>query len=113
MAHKVTYVRDALQSVPYTPTSAVTEGTVVVQEDLVGVAVRDIAANELGAIYIAGSMDFPKTAATAYTAGKKVYWDVADEEATEDDDTGTNKQIGKVEQSALAADTTVRVLISQ
>ena len=112
MAPLVNFVSEGA-TLDYTPGAAAAEGAVVVQEDLIGVVVRDIAANELGAIRISGVMDFPKTAATDYTAGKPVYWDVADQEATEDSDTGTNKQIGKVAASALAADTTVRVLVSQ
>ena len=113
MAHVVTRKYDALETVPYTPGSDVVQGTVVVQEDLVGVMVRATATGKVGALAIAGIWDFPKTAVTAYTVGKPVYWDVADEEATEDSDTGTNKQIGKVAASALSADTVVSVLISQ
>jgi len=102
-------------AIDYTPSAAVSAGDVVVQEELVGIAKLDIAADELGALAVVGVFDFPKAtgSSTAITAGKKVYWDVADQQAKEDDETGANKLIGKVVQSATDADTTVRVRLSQ
>ena len=111
MAHTV-YFKHVGDTIDYTPSSAVTAGTVVVQEELVGVAVNDIAANTKGALAVSGVFDFPKTAATAYTAGKKVYWDATDEDAQEDADSGTNKPIGLVAEDAASADTLVRCLMS-
>ena len=102
-------------SIDYTPSAAVTAGDVVVQEDLVGVAKLDIAANVLGALAVAGVFDFPKTAGVgeAIAAGAKVYWDVADAVAKTDDETGANKLIGKTVRAAGDDDTTVRVRLSQ
>jgi len=50
---------------------------------------------------------------TAITAGATVYWDVADQEAKEDSETGANKLVGKVVKAAGDDDTTVRVRLSQ
>ena len=102
-------------SIDYTPDSDVSAGDVVVQEELVGVAKLDIEANRLGALAVTGVFDFPKATGggTAIAAGKKVYWDVADGEAKEDDETGANKLIGKTVAAAGDDDTTVRVRLSQ
>ena len=100
--------------VEYTPSSAVTAGTVVVQGTLVGVALQDIAANALGALSVEGVFDFPKTAAgsgQAIAVGVAVYWDDTNDVATTT--SSGNTLIGKVVLAALTTDTTVRVRISQ
>ncbi len=106
------HVGDAID---YTPGSDVSAGDVVVQQELVGVAKLDIPANTLGALAVTGVFDFPKATGvdTAIAAGKNVYWDVADVEAKEDDETGANKLIGKTVAAAGDDDTTVRVRLSQ
>lgn len=103
------------EAIDYTPTSAVTAGDVVVLGDLVGVAKRDIAANELGSLHVAGMLDFPKAtgASTGITAGTNVYWDDAGDIATADDASGANKLIGKCVLAASDADTVVRVRMNQ
>ena len=103
------------ESIDYTPGAAVAAGDVVVQGDLVCVAKVDIPANALGALAVAGVFDFPKAtgASTAIAVGKKVYWDVADQEAKEDDETGANKLIGKSVLAAGDDDATVGVRLSQ
>ena len=102
-------------SIDYTPSAAVTAGDVVVQEDLIGVAKLDIAADALGALAMTGVFSFPKTAGVgeAIAAGAKVYWDVADAVAKTDDESGANKLIGKTVKAAGDDDTTVRVRLSQ
>jgi len=102
-------------SVDYTPGSAKTAGDVVVQGELVAVAKRDIAANELGSLAIEGVYDFPKAAGggTAIAAGDNVYWDVAEGVAKEDAEAGANKLIGKCVLAAADAATTVRAKLNQ
>ncbi len=102
-------------AVDYTPSAAVAAGAVVVQGDLVGVAKTPIAANVLGALAVGGVFDFPKATGggSGIAAGKKVYWDVADAQAKEDDESGANKLLGKTIKVAADADTTVRVRLSQ
>jgi len=98
--------------IPHTPSSALTAGDVVVQVDLIGIATEDIAANALGSLAVEGIFELPKQAATAMPLGTIVYWDDADDEVQTTADTGTNKQLGKVTEAALAADTTVRVKLT-
>ena len=100
-------------SIDYTPSSAVTAGDVIVQNDLVGVAKRDIAANVLGALAIAGVFDFPKSTAggSAIAAGVTVYWNAGAQQATAT--ASGNKLIGKTVKAAADADATVRVKLLQ
>ncbi len=100
-------------SIDYTPSSAVTAGDVIVQNDLVGVAKRDIAANVLGALAIAGVFDFPKSTAggSAIAAGVTVYWNTGAQQATAT--ASGNKLIGKTVKAAADADATVRVKLLQ
>jgi len=105
------FVQDG-NSIDYTPASAVSAGDVVVQGDLVGVAKKDIQANQLGALATEGVFEFPKDTSTAIGAGVDVYWDAAAAQATEDPAGGANKHIGKTVQSAAAADETVRVKLA-
>ena len=101
--------------IDYTPGSAVTAGDVIVQGDLIGIGMGDIAANTLGALAVTGVFDVPKAtgASTAITAGATVYWDVADEEAKTDDESAANNLLGKVVKAAGDKDATVRVRLMQ
>ncbi len=109
-----TFVHDG-NAIDYTPGSDVAAGGVVVQEELVGVAKRPIAANALGALAVTGVFDLPKTTGVgeAITVGSKVYWDVADQVAKTDDETGANKLLGKTIKAAGDDDATVRVRLDQ
>jgi len=102
-------------SIDYTPGSAVADGDVVVQGDLVGVAKLNIAANALGALAVKGVFDFPKAtgASTAIAVGAICYWDVSATQAVDDDDSGTNKLLGKCVKAAADADATVRIKLDQ
>jgi len=102
-------------SIDYTPGSDVSAGDVVVLNDLVGVAKRDITASTLGALAVAGVFDFPKATGvgSGIAAGKKVYWDAGDSEAKEDDESGANAYLGKTVKAAGDDDETVRVRLSQ
>ena len=109
-----TYVQ-AGDQIDYTPGAAVAAGDVVVQGDLIGVAKQPVAANALGALAVAGVFDFPKATGggSAIAAGATVYWDVADQQAKTDSETGANKLLGKTVAAAGDNDTTVRVRMSQ
>lgn len=95
-------------SIPHTASGAVVAGDVLLVGEKIAVAKHDIADTEDGVLAAQGVFDFPKTAATAYAVGVKVFWDVADQEATEAEDTGTNRLIGYVVKAALSADALVR-----
>jgi predicted RecA/RadA family phage recombinase len=101
------------KSIDYTPGADVAAGDVVVQNDLLGVAKLDIAANTLGALAVIGVFDVPKAtgAGTAIGAGAKVYWNATAKQATT---TATgNKYLGKTIKAAVDADATVRVRLEQ
>ncbi len=107
---QATFVQEG-GSIDYTPGGAVAAGDVVVQGDLVGVAKRPIAANELGALAVDGVFDFAKNTGVAYTVGQILYWDDTANVVTTT--ASGNKQIGKVARAAASADTSVRVRVSQ
>ena len=99
--------------IDHTPGTAKSAGDVVVQGELVGVVVADIAANALGALHVEGVLNFTKKAATAFSAGDDAFWDDTANEATDDAAAGANKKIGRVVTAALAADATLKVKMLQ
>jgi len=108
------------RSIDHTPAADVAAGDVVVQNDLVGVAKLDIAANALGALAVTGVFDVPKatTEGSAIAAGKKVYWDATNKVATTSADDGGDPAtafpyLGKTIKAAVDADATGRVRLSQ
>ncbi len=103
------------KAIDYTPETDVSAGDVVVQGELVGIAKLDIATGYLGALAVAGVFDLPKATGSgaAITAGANVYWDVADQVAKEDSETGANKLIGKTITASGDDDATVRVRLNQ
>jgi predicted RecA/RadA family phage recombinase len=99
------------ENIDYTPTVEVPPGTVVLQGDLVGVAKRRLAANELGSLAIGGVFEFGKASAEVIAAGTKLYWKADDQTVTAT--VGTNKLVGKSVAAAGAGTATVRVLLTQ
>jgi predicted RecA/RadA family phage recombinase len=95
--------------IDYTPSAAVAGGAVVVLNDLVTVAMRPIAANQLGAVAVEGVFSMPK-AAGAIGQGAVVYWDAAAGNITTT--AGSNKRAGKAARAAASGDSTVMVLIN-
>lgn len=106
------YVQDD-EAVDFTPNADVLPGDVIVQGDLIGIAVRGISANTPGALLVEGIFDVPKTAGggTGIASGTKVYWDATNKVATAT--AGTNRFLGKTTTAAADADTTVRVRLQQ
>jgi len=102
-------------SVDYTPAADVAAGSVVVQEDLVGVAGREIKAGQPGALAVTGVYEFPKATGvgSAIAAGIRLYWDVAEAVAKTDSEAGANKYLGKAVKAAADADAVVRGRLSQ
>jgi len=101
--------------IPYTPTTDVAAGDVVVQGDLVGVATSPIAADTAGTVAVRGVFSMPKSTGTgtAVTAGAKLYWNATNSVVTTSDGSGTNKLVGKAIAAATVDDTTVHVLLTQ
>jgi len=101
--------------IDYTPGADVAAGQVVVQGDLVGVALQAISANTQGALAVAGVFDVAKQsgAGVTFSAGDKVYWDDTGNVAVATDGGGANKLLGKAVADAADGDSTVRVRLSQ
>ena len=99
--------------VDYTPGSAKSAGDVVPQNQLIGIATKDIAANKKGALAVEGVFDFPKATGSgdAIAAGIKCYWNAGAEVATATAD--SNVYIGKSVQAAAATAATVRIKLDQ
>lgn len=68
-------------------------GAPVVLEDRVGIAEHEHAVGDDLVVLLEGLVELDRAAET-WAAGEKVYWDVADGNATNDADTGTNKPLG-------------------
>lgn len=102
------------EQIDYTPGAETSGGTVIVQNEMVGVTNRDIEANELGALAITGVFEFAKTTGvgTAISTGQIVYWDDTNKVATTNDASGTNKRIGMVVADAIDDDDVVRAMLS-
>lgn len=98
-------------SIDYTPVSATTAGTVVVQNDLLGVALTDIAAGGAGALGVDGVFSFDK-AAEAIAIGEKVWWDAANSRVTKTKGVLT-VLAGKAVTAAASGDTTVNVMLNE
>ena len=96
------------KAVDFFPVADVPAGTVIVENDLVGVTKLDIQAGRLGALHVVGVYDVAKGDA-AISLGAKVYWDSTAKQAVT---TATgNKQLGIAVQAATATGETVRVRI--
>lgn len=93
MADNVIFRKEG-DSIEHVAGADIDAGDVLVIEDRIFVAKHDILSGETGTLAAKGAFDFPRTAATAYTAGKKVYWDDTLNVATETP--STHKQIGYV-----------------
>jgi predicted RecA/RadA family phage recombinase len=109
-----TYVHHG-DAVDYTPGSDIANGAVVVQGELVGVTRHAATAGEVTSVAVTGVFDLPKATGggSAIAAGADVYWDDAEQVAKTDDETGSNKKLGRTVAAAADADATVRVRLSQ
>lgn len=96
-------------SVDYTPAAAVSAGEIVIQGTLVGVAPRDIAANDKGSLQVNGVFSFAKNAGVTFTAGSDIYLDLVDRKV----DTLPGVYLGKCVTAGASADTTLDVLLIQ
>jgi predicted RecA/RadA family phage recombinase len=99
--------------VDYTPSADVASGDVVVQNGLVGIALRPILSGTLGALAVEGVFELPKAtgASTAIDVGKKVYWNATNKQVTET--ASGNTLLGKTVKASVDADAIVRVSICQ
>lgn len=88
-------------TIKHTPGGNIIAGAVIVIGEKVCIAKHDILAGVEGELDTNGVFNFAKDNTTAFAQCVKVYWDVADQEATEDADSGTNKLIGYVHKAEI------------
>ena len=96
--------------IQYTAGADISARDVVVIDNIVGVALVDIANGSTGSVQIAGVFNFPKKAADNLTQGLKVYWDATNSEVTLTDT--SNTLMGVVFVAAAATTTSVDVLLN-
>src|ERR1035437_8426881 len=101
------YISDG-QYLPYTPSVDVAAGSVIVQGELVGVAIQDLPANRPGDRCVDGYVRFPKSAGVI-AAGTVLYWDAGVQKVTSHANGGANKYLGKNPLAAADADASVGV----
>jgi predicted RecA/RadA family phage recombinase len=99
--------------IDYTPIVDVAAGTVIVQNDMIGVTPMPLEANKLGVLLIGGIFAFSKSVGggTAITAGTILYWDDASNVVTAT--AGAHKKIGPCTKAATDTDIRVEVLLTQ
>jgi len=115
MSYEGTYVYYG-DTIPYTPSgTTVSAGEILEVGNFVAIAKNDIADGEEGVLSVVGVFDVDTTADAAgtFTAGQIVYWDASANVASNDSDTGTNKQMGLAVAACAEATTTVRVRLER
>jgi predicted RecA/RadA family phage recombinase len=96
--------------IDYTPGSDVAAGAIVVQVNLVGQVVTDIAANTKGALRIEGVITAPKLSTDVAAIGTVLYWDAGNSRCTTT--ASTHKIIGKAVSVAGSGATSVDVKLT-
>lgn len=96
--------------IDYTPETAKSAGDIVVQSNLVGQVVSDLAANEKGALRIEGVITAPKLSTDVVAIGNTLYWDAGNSRCTTT--ASTHKIIGKAVSVAGNGATTVDVKLT-
>lgn len=99
------------KTMPYTNSTGtdIASGDVVVVNDMIGIALGDIADGESGSLALGQVWTLDKEADLAISQGETVYWDAT---AGEIDKTDTNDLAGKCFKDAAGTDTTVEVLVN-
>lgn len=96
--------------IDYTPTVAKSAGDIVVQAELVGQVVADIAADTKGALRIEGVITAPKLSTDVVAIGAVLYWDAANSRCTTT--ASTHNIIGKAVSVAGSGATSVDVKLT-
>jgi predicted RecA/RadA family phage recombinase len=107
-------------SMPYTATTAITAGDVVVlNTELIGVAKNDIASNEVGTVFVEGVYELEKDDTIVSAIGDPVYWNATGNPYGTTTATGaatttasSNPYIGWAIQTCATNATTVRVMLN-
>lgn len=104
-----TYRQDG-SIVDYTPGTAKSAGDIVVQVDLVGQVVADLAANQKGGLRVEGVIHAPKLSTDVVAVGDVLYWDAGNSRCTKT--ASTHKIIGKAVSAAGSGATSCDVKLT-
>ena len=105
------YVHDGSR-IDYTPIIDLPVGAVVVLADAVGIALRPIPAGTQGVLATTGVFELARVPVGVIPAGKRLFWDAANQQATVDPAGGANAPLGLNETPSADGQTTLRVLIN-
>jgi len=101
------------ENLPYTPTSALDGGSVVLLPDgRVGVTLTAIAANVLGSVVAEGILDFNSASATVFSEGEDVFWDAVNFLAVPAGHADATYRVGRATRAKISGDLVVRVLLN-
>ena len=106
----LTIFKQAGELIDYTPGADVSAGDIVVQAELCGQAVTDIAANTKGALRIEGVITAPKLSTDVVAIGAVLYWDASNSRCTTT--ASTHNIIGKSVSVAGSGATSVDVKLT-
>lgn len=107
---KALFIHDG-DAIDYRPTTNVAAGDVVVINDLVGVAKRDIPANTLGALAVTGVFEFGLEEPDGVAMGETVYWNSHDGWVMNDSDGGAALRIGVAVSPPYTKNSSTRILV--
>lgn len=106
----LTTYKQAGELIDYTPGADVSAGDIVVQSELCGQAVTDIAANTKGALRIEGVITAPKLSTDDVAIGNVLYWDAGNSRCTKT--ASTHNILGKAVSVAGNGATSVDVKLT-
>jgi predicted RecA/RadA family phage recombinase len=88
-------------------------GSVVVQGELVAIADLAIPAGAFGSLALSGIFDLPRATGVAVAVGTAHFWDATNQRVTTDADGGANARLGVNVLPAVAAASTIRILLGR
>ncbi|MCA9132938.1 MAG: DUF2190 family protein [Planctomycetales bacterium] len=106
----LTTFRQTGDLIDYTPSGAASAGDIVVQSELVGQVVADLAAGQKGALRIEGVITAPKLSSDEVDIGDVLYWDAGNSRCTTT--ASTHKIMGKAVSAAGSGATSVDVKLT-
>src|SRR6218665_1536026 len=107
-----TFIQQGI-SIDYRPTVDVAANTVVVVNDLVGIAIHAIKANQLGSLAVEGVFEFPKSSGLDIPQAETVFWDQNESLVESWNSSGSHVLLGKAAARSPGGTTKVRVRLTQ
>jgi predicted RecA/RadA family phage recombinase len=106
------YVCGTQDTIDYAPAAAVTAGDVLIVNDLLLIALRDVAAGVEGAFAVSGTYDFAADSGDTFEVGQTVYFNQIDDGIEAIDSGGDAIVAGKIAKAKTSGQTEVRVRVT-